>query len=95
MLFRSLGGKGGAVHGAQNLANAMRTAQAVYRLGLRSGGKSSRMQLLSIAELLAGKQLLYPRMLDATFKKAPKVRPAVKEKDVPLAFDADEDEGPF
>ena len=38
---RFLGGKGGAVHGAQNLANAMRTAQAVYRLGLRSGGKSA------------------------------------------------------
>ncbi len=52
-----------------------------------------RMQLLNVEELLAEKQLLYPRMLDATFKKAPKVRPPVKEKHVPLAFDADE--GPF
>ena len=34
-------------------------------------------------------------MLDATFKKAPKVRPAVKEKDVPLAFDVGEEEDPF
>ena len=34
-------------------------------------------------------------MLDATFKKAPKVRPAVKEKDVPLTFDVGEEEDPF
>ena len=36
--------------------------------------KFPRIQLLSIEELLAGKSLEYPRLLDATFKKAPKAK---------------------
>ena len=42
-----------------------------------AGGKYPRLQLLSIKDLLNdGKQVAYPRLLDATFKKAPKHRPA-------------------
>ena len=42
-----------------------------------AGGKYPRLQLLSIKDLLNdGKQVEYPRLLDATFKKAPKHRPA-------------------
>ena len=42
-----------------------------------AGGKYPRLQLLSIKDLLNdGKQVEYPRLLDATFKRAPKHRPA-------------------
>jgi DNA modification methylase len=52
-----------------------------------------RIQILSIAELLAGKKIEYPRFAaDATFKKAPKARKAAEEQ-MPLA-EAD-NEGPF
>ena len=34
--------------------------------------KFPRIQLLTIAQLLMGAQVLYPRWLDATFKQAPK-----------------------
>jgi site-specific DNA-methyltransferase (adenine-specific) len=42
--------------------------------------KYPRMQILSIAELLAGKKIEYLRLLDVTFKKAPKARKAVEEQ---------------
>jgi len=51
-----------------------------------------RIQILTIEELLAGKRVEYPRLLEVTFKKAPKARPAA-EKKVPLPFG--DDEGPF
>jgi len=52
-----------------------------------------RIQILSIAELLAGKKIDYPRFaLDATFKKAPKTRKPAEEQ-IPLS-EADTDE-PF
>jgi hypothetical protein len=54
-----------------------------------------RIQILTIEELLAGKRVEYPRLLEVTFKKAPKARPA-EEKKTALPFDSPEDdEGPF
>jgi len=43
--------------------------------------KFPRLQILSIAELLEGKKIDYPRYSsDATFKKAPKARKAAEEQ---------------
>jgi len=56
--------------------------------------KYPRLQILSIAELLAGKKIEYPRLLDVTFKKAPKARKAAEEQ-IPLGNAEIEDEGPF
>ncbi|MGA8154196.1 MAG: DNA methyltransferase [Terriglobales bacterium] len=56
--------------------------------------KYPRLQILSIAELLAGKKIEYPRLLDVTFKKAPKARKAAEEQ-IPLGGAEIEDEGPF
>ena len=42
--------------------------------------KYPRIQILSIAELLAGKTIEYPRLLDVTSKKAPKARKAAEEQ---------------
>ncbi len=54
-----------------------------------------RLQILTIEELLAGKRVEYPRLLEVTFKKAPKARPAAEKKGQ-LQFDsAEDDEGPF
>ncbi|MGH9510843.1 MAG: site-specific DNA-methyltransferase [Terriglobales bacterium] len=47
------------------------------------GEKYPRLQILSIPELLSGKKIDYPRMLDVTFKKAPKSRSAAEEQ-IPL-----------
>ena len=55
--------------------------------------KYPRIQILSIAELLAGKKIDYPRFAaDATFKKAPKARKAAEQQ---MLLDAPDDEGPF
>jgi DNA modification methylase len=54
--------------------------------------KYPRLQLVNIAELLDGKKIEYPRLLDVTFKKAPKARKAAEEQ-IPLG--GAEDEGPF
>ncbi|MGO9084371.1 MAG: DNA methyltransferase [Candidatus Sulfotelmatobacter sp.] len=55
--------------------------------------KFPRLQILSIAELLEGKKIDYPRYsIDATFKKAPKSRKAAEEQ-IPLA--TGETEEPF
>jgi site-specific DNA-methyltransferase (adenine-specific) len=56
--------------------------------------KFPRLQILSIAEILAGKQIDYPRLLDVTYKKAPRARKAAEEQ-IPLAGTEIEDEGPF
>jgi len=56
--------------------------------------KFPRLQILSIAEMLAGKQIDYPRLLDVTYKKAPRARKAAEEQ-IPLAGTEIEDEGPF
>jgi DNA modification methylase len=42
--------------------------------------KYPRIQILTIEGLLAGKQVAHPRLLDATFKKAPKARGAAEEQ---------------
>jgi len=39
-----------------------------------------RLQILTIEQLLAGKGVAYPRMLEVTFKKAPKARKATEEQ---------------
>jgi len=57
--------------------------------------KFPRIQILSIAELLVGKKIEYPRLLDVTYKKAPRARGAVTETQIPLAGTETEDEGPF
>ncbi len=45
--------------------------------------KYPRIQILSVAELLTGNKIEYPRLLDVTFKKAPKARKAAEEQ-IPL-----------
>jgi site-specific DNA-methyltransferase (adenine-specific) len=71
------------------------TAVAGFYQPPGSTDKYPRIQVLSIAELLAGKKLDYPRYaVDATFKKAPKARRAA-EQQIPLAGVSEEDEGPF
>jgi DNA methylase/NACHT-associated inactive restriction endonuclease len=48
--------------------------------------KYPRLQILSIAELLGGQKLQYPRFaLDLTFKKAPKAKQAAAEQQITLA----------
>jgi site-specific DNA-methyltransferase (adenine-specific) len=42
--------------------------------------KYPRIQILHIADLLAGKKIEYPRLLDVTFKRAPKARKAAEEQ---------------
>jgi site-specific DNA-methyltransferase (adenine-specific) len=55
-----------------------------------AGGQYPRLQLLTIKELLSNsKQVLYPRLLDATFKQAPKYRPAAA-KNMTLSLGGDE-----
>ena len=54
--------------------------------------KYPRLQILSIAELLVGRQVEYPRMLDVTYKKAPRARGAAAEQ---IELGTGEDEGPF
>ena len=57
--------------------------------------KYPHIQILNIAELLLGKKIEYPRLLDVTYKKAPRARGAVTETQIPLAGAEAEDEGPF
>jgi DNA modification methylase len=52
-----------------------------------------RLQLLNIADLLSGKQIEYPRLLDVTYRKAPKAKQTA-EKQMLLSA-TDDDEGPF
>lgn len=54
-----------------------------------------RIQILTIEELLAGKRVEYPRLLEVTFKKAPKARPAAEKKGQLQFEPVDDDEGPF
>jgi hypothetical protein len=53
-----------------------------------SGKRHPKMQILTVGELLAGKGIDYPpeyARVDATFKKAPRVRPdPAKNKDLPF-----------
>jgi hypothetical protein len=42
--------------------------------------KYPRIQILHIADLLAGRKIEYPRLLDVTFKRAPKARKAAEEQ---------------
>jgi DNA modification methylase len=54
--------------------------------------KYPRMQVVSIGELLAGKKIEYPRLLDVTHKKAPRAREAAEEQ---MSVGAAEDDEPF
>lgn len=54
-----------------------------------------RIQILTIEELLAGKRVEYPRLLEVTFKKAPKARPAAEKKGQLQFEPVEDDEGPF
>src|SRR5206468_1257408 len=70
-------------------------AEAGFYQAAGTTDKYPRLQILSIAELLGGKQIDYPRFAaDATFKKAPKARRSAEER-IPLAGAEVEDEGPF
>jgi site-specific DNA-methyltransferase (adenine-specific) len=51
--------------------------------------KYPRIQILTIEDLLAGKLVAHPRLLDATFKKAPKARKAAEEQ-MPLEGELEE-----
>ena len=51
-----------------------------------------RIQILTIEELLAGKGVAYPRLLEVTFKKAPKARRAAEEQ---MALGGSEIDEPF
>ena len=51
-----------------------------------------RIQILTIEELLAGKGVAYPRLLEVTFKKAPKARKVAEEQ---MALGGTEIEEPF
>ena len=51
-----------------------------------------RIQILTIEELLAGKGVAYPRMLEVTFKKAPRARKAAEEQ---MALGGAEIDEPF
>ncbi len=57
-----------------------------WRTGIR------RIQILTIEELLAGKGVAYPRLLEVTFKKAPKARRAAEEQ---MALGGSEIDEPF
>jgi hypothetical protein len=50
--------------------------------------KFPRLQILTIEQLLAGASVRYPRLLEATFKKAPKAKAAKAQQQLDL-------EGPF
>ncbi len=56
------------------------------------GDRYPRIQILTIEELLAGKGVAYPRLLEVTFKKAPKARRAAAEQ---MALGGTEIEEPF
>ena len=58
--------------------------------------KFPRIQLLSIEDLLKGKRLEYPRLLDATYKKAPRARGKQEvTMTLPLGNGSDEPDEPF
>jgi DNA modification methylase len=50
-----------------------------YKSGPLDGATYPRLQILTIQQILEGKQPLYPARRDATFKKAPRSRPAPAE----------------
>src|SRR6202030_1048710 len=51
--------------------------------------KYPRIQILTIEDLLTVRQLAHPRLLDATFKKAPKARKPAEEQ-MPLGGEIEE-----
>ena len=53
-----------------------------------------RIQLLTIEQLLNGDQIAYPRLLDVTYKKAPRAREK-EAVNIPLPLHDDETEEPF
>jgi len=55
-------------------------------------GKFPRLQIFTVEQLLKGEQIAYPRLLDVTYKKAPRARGKQAEPMVLPLQDADEDE---
>ena len=57
-------------------------------------GKHPRIQLLTIEDLLGGKNIDYPQAADVTFKKAQRVRydPSEKQKILPMESETPEDQ---
>ena len=55
-------------------------------------GKFPRLQIFTVEQLLKGKEIAYPRLLDVTYKKAPRVREKQAEPMVLPLQDADDDE---
>lgn len=53
-----------------------------------------RIQILTVEQLLKGEQIAYPRLLDVTYKKAPRAREK-EEVNIPLPLHDDETEEPF
>jgi DNA modification methylase len=51
-------------------------AEAGFYLSTGLNKKFPKLQIFTVADLLGGKQIDYPRLLDATFKKAPKAKGA-------------------
>ena len=52
-----------------------------------------RIQILTIADLLKGDQIAYPRLLDATYKRAPRAREK-EAVNMALPLDAVDDSSP-
>lgn len=70
-------------------------AEAGFYRSPHVDGTFPRIQILTIAELLKDAQIAYPRLLDVTFKQAPKARAkAAETMALPLAA-FEEEEGPF
>lgn len=58
-------------------------------------GDFPRLQILTIEQLLGGAQIAYPRLIDVTYKQAPKARGKAAET-IALPLGGDEQmEGPF
>jgi site-specific DNA-methyltransferase (adenine-specific) len=64
-------------------------AEAGFYHSEGTGKDYPRLQVLTVAELLAGKELQHPRLLEVTFKKAPKAKEA-KAANLTLALRDDE-----
>jgi DNA modification methylase len=79
----------GVLISLQEPTQPMRTEAASAGFYESHWGKHPRLQVLTVADLLAGKQVDMPpiRQVNRTFKQAPKARPAAAEADTPQLWD--------
>jgi hypothetical protein len=68
------------LHGGSYRALLKEAAEAGFYKPPGLEDRYPRIQILTIEELLAGKGVAYPRLLEVTFKKAPKARKATEEQ---------------